>query len=323
MKKIFETLTYADGGGNRRLRDYVKVTLGILMLVVAVSSVGMYNRYQMVSEIIATPRPLNSDLIPAPTEQISEQVVQVEECPSDPANWTLTDSLVPSSNLKGLAPQCVYDRLEKTAAWLYSTYVLGQSRSEAASLLGFANAPIAYSFGIGQLTVLTDFKDEPQKVKLRFPSDNSQLAEWRIDSNEGSATEFAFSGCFRTTKIVGGKVISWGGGYPVVCQYSGDFRSGYYIGNVNGKVVTARSDKNVRRFMWFGYAGNGNWVFLGIAKDWEYDLSQIQDRGTSTINRVVMNEKYGINSSPLPENWNAFTGQEHADAFLKELKESK
>ena len=321
--KITSLLTYRDGGGKRRLRDYVKVTLGILMLVVAVSAVGLYNHYQLVAEVMSAPHPLDIGLIPSPTEEIAEPVSPVEQCPSNPSDWTLTDSLLPGSNLKGIAPQCVPDSLERAAAWFYSTSVFGKSRSEATRLLGFSNIPIAYSFNIGQLTVLTDFKDEPQKVDLRFPSDNSNLAEWRIDSNERPAAELSFSGCFRTTKIDGGKVISWGDGYPVVCQYSGDFRSGYYVGNVNGKVVTAPSDKNVRRFMWFGYAGNGNWIFLGIARDWEYDLSQIQNRGTSTINPDVMNEKYGINSSQLPENWIAFAGQEYADAFLKELRESK
>ena len=34
----------------------------------------------------------------------------------------------------------------------------------------------------------------------------------------------------------GGQVDSWGDGYPVVCQYSGDFQTKYYVGNVNGKV---------------------------------------------------------------------------------------
>jgi hypothetical protein len=316
MKRILEGLIYRDGGGNRRLRDYVKVTLGILVLILAVIVVGARNRSQMVSEVMATPRPLDTSSIPAPSEQISTPTVQAEECPPDPADWTLTDSIVPGSNLKGMAPQCVYDQLETTAAWLYSTYVLGQSHSNAASLLGFSDIPIAYS---EQFTVLTDFKDEPQKVNLRFPSDNNNLAEWRIDSNGNPAAEFNFSGCFRTTKMVGGDVISYGDRYSVVCQYSGDFHYEYYVGDVNRKVVTAPNDKNVRRFMWFGYISDGKWIFLGFAKDWDVDLSKIPDRVTSTINPTIMAEKYDIAPSPLPENWITFTGQEYSDAFLKEL----
>ena len=324
MKKIFEMFTYADGGGIRRLRDYVKVTLGILVLALAVIAVGVSNRYQMISNVMATPRALDAGLIPTPTEEVSNPVTQTEECPSDPARWTLTDNrLVPGSNLKGLAPQCVYDGLEKTAAWLYATYVLGHSRSESTGLFGFSTTPMDYSLETGQITVLSDFKDEAQKVNLRFPSDNTGLAEWRIDSNGLPAVEFTFSGCFRTSSMIGGDVTNWGKGYSVVCQYFGDFQTRYLVHNVNGKVLTVGGTENVRRFMWFGYDGNGNWVFLGIAKDWDVDLSQIPNRDTSTINSTVMAEKYGVVSFPLPENWTTFMGQEFVDIFLKELDVSE
>lgn len=323
MKKLLESLIYRDGAGIRRLRDYVKVTLGILVLVVAVSIVGLYNHYQIISEVMAEPRPLDDGLIPTPTEQIAAPIFPLEECPSDPADWTLTENLsVLGSHLKGLSPQCTFDQLNKTAAWFYATYVLGYSRSDAANLLDFSNIPISYSFGVGQITVLTDYKDEPQKVDLRFPSNHTGLSEWRIDATGHPAVEFTFGGCFRTSFMSGGEVASWGDGYPVVCQYSGDFQTKHYVGNVNGKVVTANGSENVRRIVWFGYAGSGNWVFLGIAKDWEYDLSQIQSRGASTINPTMIADKYGINPQPLPENWTSYTGQEYADAFLQELRES-
>ncbi len=321
--KITSLLTYQDGRGKRCLRDYVKITIGILMLVVAVSAVGLYNHYRMVSEVMAAPRPLDISLMPTPTEQVSPTISPVEECPSNPGEWTLTEnSSVPGSHLKGLSPRCAYDELEKVAAWLYATYVLGYSRSGAAIVLGFANIPISYSFGVGQISVLTDYKDEPQKADLRFPSNNTGLSEWRIDGNGQPAVEFTFSGCFRTSSMNGGDVVSWGDGYAVVCQYFGDFQTKHYVGNVNGRIVTASGSENVRRLLWFGYDGNGSWVFLGIAKDWEYDLSQIQNRGVSTINPTSMTDKYGVSPQPLPENWTSFTGQEFSDAFLKELRES-
>ena len=322
--KIMSILTYQDGGGNRRLRDYIKVTLGILVLIMAVIAVGAYNRYQIVSQVMATPRPLNADLIPAPTEQVAAPVSRVEECPSNPADWTLTENVSAfGSNLKGLFPQCIYDQLDKTAAWYYATSVFGYSRKDAADLFGFSSIPMEYEFEPGGITVVTDFKGEPQKVNLRFPSDNTGLKEWRIDATERPAVEFTFSGCFRTSSMSGGEVISWGDGHPVVCQYSGDFQTKHYISDVNGKTLTINGSENVRRLMWFGYAGNGSWVFLGIAKDWEYDLSQIQNRGTSTINPSVMAQKYGVNSLPLLEDWTVFTGQEFVDAFLEELDVSE
>jgi hypothetical protein len=293
------------------------------VILVVLFGVNAYNRNQMVSDVMAAPRPLDADLIPNPTEQVAAPVVQIEECSSNPVDWTLTENRsVPGSNLKGLSPQCARDQLDRTAAWLYATYVLGHSRQDAANLLGFSNLPISYSFGVGQISVLTDYKGEPQKVDLRFPSNNTGLSEWRIDASGHPAVEFTFSGCFRTSTMNGGEVVSWGDGYPVVCQYSGDFQTKYYVGDVNGKVVTARGSENIRRILWFGYAGSGNWAFLGIAKDWEYDLSQIQNRAVTTINPTVMIEKFDISLLPLPENWTAFTGQEFVDSFLKELRES-
>ncbi len=324
MKKIFETLIYRDGGGNRQLRDYVKVALIILVLIIGVVAVGAYNRYQMISQVMATPRSLDTSLIAAPTEQVAGPVSQIEECPSNPADWTLTGNMfVPGSNLKELSPQCVYDQLDKTAAWYYATSVFGYSRKDASDLFGFSSIPMEYPFESAGIKVVTDFNAEPRKVNLLFPSDNTGLSEWRIDATNRPAVEFTFSGCFRTSSMSGGEVVSWGDGYPVVCQYSGDFQTKHYISDVNGKTLTISGSENVRRLMWFGYAGNGSWAFLGIAKDWEYDLSQIQNRGASTINPSVMAQRYGVNSLPLPENWTAFMGQEFVDAFLEELDRSE
>ena len=294
------------------------------MLVVAISGVGLYNRYRMVSEVMAAPRPLDVGLLPTPTEQIAAVVSPVEECPSNPADWTLTENLlVPDGNLKGLSPECVHEQLDKTAAWFYATSVFGYSRKDAADLFGFSSIPMEYQFEMGRITVVTDFKDEPQKVNLRFPSDNTGLKEWRIDANGIPAVEFTFSGCFRTLSMSGGELVSWGDGYPIVCQYSGDYQTKHYVSDVNGRALTISGSENLRRLMWFGYVGEDNWVFLGFAKDWDYDLSQIKNRVVSTINPSVMAEKYGINSQPLPENWTTFTGQDFVDAFLQELDVSE
>src|SRR5512146_1195354 len=75
MGKILETLIYRDGGGNRRLRDYVKVSLIIFALVIGVVIVGARNRGQMVAQVMATPRPLSTGLMPTPTEQLPAPVV--------------------------------------------------------------------------------------------------------------------------------------------------------------------------------------------------------------------------------------------------------
>jgi hypothetical protein len=318
--KISLLLTYRDRAGKLHLRDYVKVTLGILMLVVVVSAVGLYNQHEMVTQVMATPRPLDNALIPTATTPTSTPALSIESCPSDPRDWTLTDNaIVPGSNLKGLLPQCVAEQLEETAAWFYATSVLGHYRKAAADALGFSSIPMEYQFDKGGITVVTDFKDEPQHVDLRFPSDNTGLREWRINANNQPAVEFTFSGCFRTSSISGGDVNSWGDGYPVVCQYYGDYQTRHYVSDVNGKTLTINGSENLRRPMWFGYNSTGHWKFLGFAKDWQHDLSAIENREITTVNPSIMVEKYGINAQPLPENWMTFTGQEFVDAFLHEL----
>lgn len=316
---IFTTVT-----GKNQLRGYVKVALGLFAILVVLVGVNTYNRNQMVSEIMATPRTLDADLIPAPTEQVEMHVPLDDECPSNPADWTLMENRsVPGSNLKELSPRCAYDQLDRTAAWLYSTSVLGYTRKDAADIFGFDSIPMEYQFESGGITVITDLKDEPQIVDLRFPSDNTGLKEWRIDANGNPAVEFTFSGCFRTSSLNGGEIVSWGNGYPVICQYSGDFTTRHYVSDVNGKTLTIGGSENLRRFMWFGYSGDGNWVFLGFAKNWEYDLSQIHNPGISTINQSQLTERYAVNFQPLPENWKTFTGQEFVDAFLEELDRSE
>jgi hypothetical protein len=315
--------TYSDSRGQRRLRDYVKVTLLILLLIVASSLVGYYYRYQLVSEMMVEPRPLVWDAVAPEAEQPIASLTGAEECPSNPAEWTLTtNSFAPAGNLTGLAPACVYDRLERTAAWFYATSVLGYSRQEAATLLGMPAIPMYYSLYSGGITVLTDFKDEPQNVNLRFPNNHPDLREWRIDDGGSPAVEMSFAGCFRTSSMIGGNVSSWGEGFPIVCQYFSDLRIRYLVSAVNGRIVTISGSQNFRRPMWFGYGGGGHWIFLGDAPDWNVDLSQIPNLGVSTIHSTTLLEKYGIPPVPLPANWQAYTGQDDVDAFLTELDRS-
>src|SRR5688572_16602877 len=128
--------TYSTRTGNQ-VRSHVKVAFVIFVVIAALAVVAAVNRNQMISEVMATPRPLDTDLIPTQTTVVAVPAVRVEECPSDPASWTLSDQVAsPGSNLKVIAPQCVYKNLEKTAAWVYATTALGYTRAAAAAALG-------------------------------------------------------------------------------------------------------------------------------------------------------------------------------------------
>ena len=309
--------TYSTRTGNK-VRSYVKVTFVIFVVIAAVAVVAAVNRNQLVSEIMATPRPLDTNLIPTETAIVAAPAVPVEGCPSDPAGWTLSDqSMAFGSNLKGLAPQCVYDKLEKTAAWVYATTALGYTRADAAAKLGLSlDGLITYPVN-GQIVVLTDFKDQPQPVDVLMAADNAQLAEWIVDSNGNTGLELMFSGCFSTATLTGGEVQTWGKN-PVICQFFADYRTQVIVSSINGNLYTGESIRNVRRPIWFGYIGNGNWSWLGSGKVWEADLSQLSAQG-STLNTPVVAEKYGISALPLPENWQLAGSQEYMNAFLTEL----
>jgi hypothetical protein len=312
--------TYSTRTGNK-VRSYVKVAIWIFVLITAIGLVAVVNRHQMVSQVMAKPRPLESNLVPTEAALVVAPTIPVEGCPSDPANWALADQVTsPGSNLKVIAPQCVYDNLEKTAAWVYATTALGYTRADAAAALGLQSNTLITN--LPSVTVLTDFNDEPQAVGIISAVNNSRLAEWRVNANGQTGLELSFSGCFSTSKLIGGQIVSWGNGYPVVCQFFADYRNQYLISSANGKLLTIETSKNVRRPIWFGYVGGGNWTWLGSGEVWDVDLSEIPAQ-TSTLTATVVAEKYGLTAFPLPQNWQTAAGQEYTDAFLAELKSSQ
>jgi hypothetical protein len=316
--------TYSTRTGNK-MRSYVKVAIWIFVLFAAIGVVAAVNRNQMVSEVMATPRPLDSNLIPTETAVVAVLAVPVEDCPSDPASWTLSDKpMAFGSNLKVLTPPCVYDKLEKTAAWVYATTALGYTRADAAAALGLSQQNTLIT-NLPSVIVLTDFNDEPQAVKVISAVNNSKLAEWRVNGNGETGLEMSFTGCFATSTLTGGQVVSWGHGYPVICQFFADYRTQYVISSANGKLLTIESAKNVRRPIWFGYIGNGNWTWLGSGKVWDVDLIQLpaQASTASTLNSTNMAEKYGLTALPIPQNWQSTVGQEFSDAFLAELNSNQ
>jgi hypothetical protein len=173
----------------------------------------------------------------------------------------------------------------------------------------------------GQITVLTDFVDQPQTLDVVIAADNAQFAEWSVDANGGTGLELSFSGCFSTATLNGGEVQTWGSN-PVICQLFADYRTQHNVSSINGHMYTGESVKNVRRPMWFGYIGSGNWAWLGSGKVWDADLSQLPAQNP-TLTTTVMAEKYGMPVMPLPLNWQSAVGQEFVDALLAELNKDQ
>ena len=312
---------YEDRTG-KHLRSYVKVVLVIFAVIMALGMVAAFNRGQMVSQVMATPRPLDTTLLPTETAHVEVPAVTAEACPSDPAKWSLTDNVsILGSNLKVLGPQCVYDNLEKTVAWAYATTALGYSRADAAAKLGLSlDGLIAYPAD-NKITVLTDFTNQPQPVDVVIAADNPQFAEWSVDAGGVTGLELSFSGCFSNVALSGGDVQTWGSN-PVICQFFADYRIQYTVSSINEYLYTGESIRNVRRPLWFGYIGDGNWTWLGSGKVWDADLSQLPSQSL-TLTPIVMAEKYGMPVIPLPQNWQSAIGQEYIDALLAELNKAQ
>jgi hypothetical protein len=312
--------TYEDRTG-KHLRSHAKVALVIFAVILALGIVGTANHRQLVSRVMAAPRPLDNALIPAAASAAAAPAVEIEACPADPARWSLTDNLsVPGSNLKALGPRCVYDHLEMTAAWMYATTALGYSRSAAADVLDLPWKSLITYMPDGQIMVLTDYQDEPQQVEVISAVNHASLGEWRVNAGGETGLALTFNGCFNTSAFVpGGGITTWGDGYPVVCQFFADYRTQYLVSSTNNHIFTTESLRNTRRPIWFGYTGNGSWTWLGSGKAWDVDLDQIPFHQTPTLDASIMEKKYGMAALPLPQNWQSAVGQEFSDAFLAEL----
>ncbi len=301
----------------KHIRSHAKVASVIFAVIMALVTASMVNHDRMVSQVMATPRPLDPDLILTVPPQATP-IFTGESCPSNPANWTLSNHpVVPTSNLKTLAPQCVYDSLEKTAAWVYATTVLGYTRADAAARLGLSSAGLIAYPANGQILVLTDFNEQPQPVSVVVAADNAQFAEWQVGADGVTGVALTFSGCFSTATFSGGQTQHWGSN-PIICQFFADDRAQFIVSNANGHLYTGRRAGNVRYPLWFGYVGNGSWAWLGSGDAWAFDLSDASPQKT-TLNTVIMAEKYGMPFVDLPQNWQSAVGMDLANALLVEL----
>jgi hypothetical protein len=92
--------TYSTRTGNK-VRSYMKVAFVIFAVIAALAVVAAVNRNQLVAEVMATPRPLDANLISTETAVFAAPAAPVEDCPSNPASWTFSGNpTAPGSNHK-------------------------------------------------------------------------------------------------------------------------------------------------------------------------------------------------------------------------------
>jgi hypothetical protein len=316
--KFRDLFTYqADVSGKRRLRTYVKAAIFILAALIVLWVVSYYQQSRTQQAVEET-KPVVLPSLPPTIQEIATSIPEptsvTESCPTDPANWTLTEGL-PGTEFMRIEPACVYEGLERTVAFALGI-TEGYSRQEVAEKLGFEKLPMTR---LSQVTIANP--NGPLSMDVGFEIDVPPFKEWIFREDGKPAEAMALQGCFRTYTIVGNEKKNWDkNSYPVVCRVSYDNVSTAGVFCMGDSCYSIASNPvSNRRFTLFGYAGNNRWIWLGTEKDTVNELDSqtmsedravsAQMQGTGPWDRDWLKQTYGLEMQPLPENWELFAGE--------------
>ena len=328
--KFRDLFTYqADVSGKRKLRTYVKAAIIILAALIVLWAVAYYQQYQMQQVISATKPVVLPSLTPTkpqPPTSTPEPTAVTESCPTDPADWTLVEGL-PGTEFMRIEPACIYEGLERTVAWSLAIRE-GYSRQAAADVLGFEKMPIVR---LAQVAVANP--NGPLLTNVALMIDVPKFTEWIFREDGKPAISMALQGCFRTYTIVGNEKKNWDeNGYPVVCRVSQDNESTNATICMDDQCFSEirSTPATNRRFVLFGYAGDGQWDWLGTDEDTLLKIdsqSMSTDReisaeaqGVGPWDRDWLKQAYGLETQPLPEDWQSFTDDSFKQAVLDAVK---
>jgi hypothetical protein len=221
----------------------------------------------------------------------------------------------PNNHYKRIEPACVYEGLSKTVAWYMLTRI-GYSASDAATMMGFDGVP-----GGDYLEAIRGFtaSEGPLDIPISIETFHPDFQQWALKENGSPAVKFSLRGCYRTHTISGNQVDGWGSGYPVICTIAVDYeasRGGYRL----GPYIYFNSQKGgqvKRGFLLFGYISNHKWQLIGQHRDlWATiePAEAVNDRDFYAAQHKSMvwdgawlADTFGIDVSPLPENWRSYT----------------
>ncbi|HKJ38578.1 MAG TPA: hypothetical protein VJ972_07365 [Anaerolineales bacterium] len=324
-KTILDGLTYQDLAGRRQLRAHTAIALLILLLLALTGGFIVLSRFRLMSKIEAEPVPVS-----APSEAEIESTtipptITAYElgCPTDADQWSLADTVIPQ-NYKVIQPACVYEGLEKTVAWALAVRN-GYSRAEATSVLGFDEMPMQR---LDQVTIPSDTHD-PLDVPVSFIPPNPDFTEWRVNAVGESSVFYALRGCFRTSSIVGNRLDTWGGDYPVVCVVIEDAENTSMIYQLGGHMYTSPAIPT-RSFLLFGYSGDGLWNWLGTQSDPKIEIDDPEKFANDRLTIATLYDsqvwdmkwsklRYGLEMRPLPSDWRDRTAESEMQAILSGL----
>jgi hypothetical protein len=346
--KIKDTLTYTDLGGRRHLRRYVVVSIVIFVFILGAYSLALWQGAKTRAEILGTPLPLSNVFPSEPTETNTPlptlthtpaptNTPTPETCPSDPEAWTLVDAL-DDYNLKRIKPACVYEGLERTAAWHLLSY-MGYTEPEAAEMMGFEEIPDWVLFLDDRTTKsvigMTNTGD-PMEMVLRRRSYHPEYRNWNIQESPSISANmtYALNGCYRTQTVSGDRIEDWGMGFPVVCVLSFDQGPGWLVHELDDHRFV--QDLGWERiFVQFGYYDVRNqWVYMGYHPD--SSIMQGHDAYETVKERAQKDQEfiaeahglvpwdaawleaaYGFTMYPLPDEWQSYTNEAEIDFFVE------
>lgn len=322
---ILDGLTYKDLAGKRQPRKFAVLGGIVLFLLFFVFCALGLERSAMLREAQATPRPLQMTALPTQTATPTGQPTESAGCPTQAGDWSLVDVPI-SQNYKQIQPACVYDGLAHTVAWALAVRQ-GYSRLEATTALGFDEMPMKPH---DQVSILTDTKG-PMTVPVSFISPRPDFTEWRVDVNGSPSVSYGLRGCFRTANVVGNRLETWGGDYPVICVVAEDAEGANTVFTLNGHLYAAPVI-STRSFLLFGYAENGVWMWLGTQSNPQITIDDPVKNAKERLTVATLydsqpwdakwlDEQYHLTMRPLPENWRSATSETDKQAILDRLNQ--
>ncbi len=322
-KAILDGLTFKDLAGRRQPRTFTVLAGLLLILFILVLIMTWSEHYIVMSNVRATPKPVQVNTEPtqaAPTQVPSPAAV---ECPTDPAKWSLSP-VYEGTLYDVIQPACVYQGLEKTVAWALAVRE-GYSRAEATQRLGFAEMPMRQ---LDHVTIPAS-SNGTTLVPVSYIPPNPDFTEWRLKPDGSPAVTYALRGCFRTTTVVGNRLETWGGNYPVICLVVEDAENTHIVYSLDGHTYTAVANP-MRSFLLFGYVSDNQWVWLGTQDDPKLEITDPEQnaRDRLTIAKLYdsqpwdahwLESAYGLSMQTPPLSWSSATDEGEKHAILSAL----
>ena len=326
-KTILDGLTYKDLTGKRQPRAFAILSLIVLFLMMLVGGYILLSRFRLMSKVDAEPVPVSIPSEPEFEPRTVPPTITAYEpgCPTDAEQWSLAEPVIPQ-NYKVIQPACVYEGLEKTVAWALAVRN-GYSRAEATSTLGFDEMPMQR---LDQVTILADAG--PLDVPVSFIPPAPDFTEWRVNAHGEPSVIYALRGCFRTSSIVGNRLETWGGEYPVICVVIEDAENTNVIYQLGEHIYTSTAVPT-RSFLLFGYSGDGLWTWLGTQSDPKVEIDDPAKYANDRLTTATLYDsqpwdmkwlkmQYGLEMQPPPPNWRDQTDESDMQAILSGLNGS-